>query len=429
VLADWQTASQVLAGSPDYMPPEQAMGARVDGRADVYSAAVTCWELLAGKKRIREEGVAARLARAIQAQPEALLNHRHDAPRKLEAIIQQAMHPDPERRTPSAAMFRKALQDELQSAAKKKSAKEDVAAWLDSACATVIAREKRLLEEAREKALAMVRSGDGARTELLVGGQERELLRDQSPYNFYTGVAFVAEGEARVKPRQAIEDFTAPSMPTRPRSASPKRPSSGRMGAYVEKMGSSSTIAALAALVDPAFFKAQSKQVRMILAFGAMGILIGIAALTAVLVRPKTASVEITALPISDEPVLHRPPSHRPLETSPVAAPGPSLAIDPNEDEEDPSASNMEPKADNLRLSGDVAKEKTEKDQTSRALAPEVESKKSEIVRRIKQLRRMRFDISFQRRLTQLSTRLSKARTMKALDEVESALARLENER
>ncbi len=53
ILSDWQTAHQLLAGSPDYMPPEQAMGARVDARADVYAAAVTIWELFAGNKRFR----------------------------------------------------------------------------------------------------------------------------------------------------------------------------------------------------------------------------------------------------------------------------------------------------------------------------------------------------------------------------------------
>jgi tRNA A-37 threonylcarbamoyl transferase component Bud32 len=429
VLADWQTASQVLAGSPDYMCPEQAMGARVDGRADIYSAAVTCWELLAGRKRIREEGVAARLARAIQARPEPLIPYRNDASKKLEAVLQAGMNPDPERRTPTAAIFKRGLQEELSRTGKKKT-KEDVAAWLDSACATVIAREKRLLEDAREKALALVASNEAAKTEILVGAADTVLEKDASPYNFYTGVAFAAAEATTHPPVAPIEADTAPSL-----VVEPKRTSSASGGARIhgERLASPNTLARLVAL-DPRAFNAQPKGVRAMLIAGVVLILVAIATITAVLVRPRGPAIQVTAIsdPSEAKRIAVPPGSNAARGEAPKdeGAPGDRPAAPQDSDEARADESNLADRDGRDHAEGKIdgaAKDKGG-ERPLRALAPEVESKKSDLIRRIRQLRRVRFDVSFQRKITQLSTRLSKARTMKALDEVESALVRLEKE-
>jgi CheY-like chemotaxis protein len=44
------TAAGILRGSPYYMSPEQAQGHQVDGRSDLYSLGIICYEMLAGSK-------------------------------------------------------------------------------------------------------------------------------------------------------------------------------------------------------------------------------------------------------------------------------------------------------------------------------------------------------------------------------------------
>ncbi|MEO1339027.1 MAG: hypothetical protein AAFV29_25515 [Myxococcota bacterium] len=57
---------------------------------------------------------------------------------------------------------------------------------------------------------------------------------------------------------------------------------------------------------------------------------------------------------------------------------------------------------------------------------PAVQAKKQELLLRIRKLRRVKYEISWQRRLTSLSTQLSRARTLRALRRVEASLTRLE---
>ena len=145
ILSDWQTSHEVLAGSPDYMPPEQALGTGVDARADVYALAVTIWELLAGRRRIREDNIPRRIERCIQAQPEPIREFRPEVSRRFEQLLMEAMCPERDRRLPSAVLLEKGLIAEQA----RVRGRPEVAAWLDVACATLRARATRQLEADR----------------------------------------------------------------------------------------------------------------------------------------------------------------------------------------------------------------------------------------------------------------------------------------
>jgi serine/threonine-protein kinase len=395
LLADWQTASEVLAGSPDYMPPEQAMGARVDARADVYSAAVTIWEILAGKKRVREEGVLARISRAIEAQAEPLVPFRPEASKNLESILREAMSADPDQRMSTAQMLHRALREELARQSKNVT-RRDVAAWLDSACATVIAREKRILSDARGLMSGAV-APDVAKTLMLVGDAEQSFNKS-SPFNVYGDndasipsqrEIVTMSGEVTVKP------FEKPPAPVTDEGRS-------RWRAVLERRGEMLSAGVLA--------------------------LFTLAILSAIFARPRAADVQVTALPESSAP---------PGATAKEPAGGPKVEGEPGETARGVGAVEPEGADHELEENAPNTHRKVDRDFRDEApgrgssepvhLSPEIESRKNELVRRIRHLRRMRFDVGFQRKVTALSTRLSRARSMKTLDELESSIVRLEH--
>jgi serine/threonine-protein kinase len=74
-----------IRGKSSYMPPEQAVGARLDGRADVYSSGIVLWELLTGSRVYMAGG---------------------DVAADLESVVARAVALDREYRYASAAQMR-----------------------------------------------------------------------------------------------------------------------------------------------------------------------------------------------------------------------------------------------------------------------------------------------------------------------------------
>jgi serine/threonine protein kinase len=64
-----QTAEGPIQGTPLYMSPEQARGAELDDRSDIYAAGVLMFELFTGRPPFRAQSV-----------DEILRMHQHDRP-------------------------------------------------------------------------------------------------------------------------------------------------------------------------------------------------------------------------------------------------------------------------------------------------------------------------------------------------------------
>jgi len=102
------TMTGAVIGTMAYMAPEQALGHRVGAPADVYSACLVLFEMLAGRNPIAGGGPAATARRAASADVPSLAGMRPDLPRPITDAVMRGLARDPDRR-PSAAGLRDAL--------------------------------------------------------------------------------------------------------------------------------------------------------------------------------------------------------------------------------------------------------------------------------------------------------------------------------
>jgi hypothetical protein len=99
----------VLRGTTRYMSPEQAAGAALDGRSDLYSLGICAWYALTGRLPFEGEGGAALILRqaAGPAPPVALA--RRGIPRPLAAAIDRCLAREPASRFASGEALAEAL--------------------------------------------------------------------------------------------------------------------------------------------------------------------------------------------------------------------------------------------------------------------------------------------------------------------------------
>jgi serine/threonine protein kinase len=103
------TASGIVMGTPRYMAPEQARGARVDARADIFSLGVMLYEMVAGRAPFTGATAGDVIAAILRDDPSSLSNHAPEVPRELEQIVNKALRKKRDERYQSAG----ALLDDL----------------------------------------------------------------------------------------------------------------------------------------------------------------------------------------------------------------------------------------------------------------------------------------------------------------------------
>src|SRR6266851_2488626 len=107
------TRTGALKGKCSYMSPEQAAGATVDGRSDIFALGIVLHELLTGRRLFKADSDVQTLARVRECNvpPPSRLNPQ--LPSGLDQIVLKALAKDPGQRYATAQEFRLALEDWL----------------------------------------------------------------------------------------------------------------------------------------------------------------------------------------------------------------------------------------------------------------------------------------------------------------------------
>ena len=107
---DRLTITGLVVGTPHYMSPEQAMGAReIDGRSDIYSLGVLAYEMLTGREPFADDSLRQAAAAHTTRAPKRLDELVPGIPPNLAAVIERCLAIDPDARWPDARSLKRAL--------------------------------------------------------------------------------------------------------------------------------------------------------------------------------------------------------------------------------------------------------------------------------------------------------------------------------
>jgi serine/threonine protein kinase len=111
------TQAGMAFGTPIYMAPEQALGNKMDGRADLYAAAVMGYEMLAGQPPFysddKLEVMSMHTAKAVPPMRSRLIKGARPVPSSIERLIIKGLTKKPADRYANAEVFLAAVEDAL----------------------------------------------------------------------------------------------------------------------------------------------------------------------------------------------------------------------------------------------------------------------------------------------------------------------------
>lgn len=105
--------SGLIAGTPHYMSPEQALGQALDAASDLFSLGGVLYFMLAGHPPFRAPTALAVLNRICHQSHRAVDENRHDVPGMLAKLIDQLLQKDRRRRPASATVVAEKLTEML----------------------------------------------------------------------------------------------------------------------------------------------------------------------------------------------------------------------------------------------------------------------------------------------------------------------------
>jgi serine/threonine-protein kinase len=112
-----KTKTGMVLGTPSFMSPEQLAGAKIEGRSDLFSLAVSLYQMLSGKLPFEGESMAQLMFKIANEAPTDIRSVNPAVPEGLAAFIETALAKDPGGRFQTGEEFAGSLRASLAGAA------------------------------------------------------------------------------------------------------------------------------------------------------------------------------------------------------------------------------------------------------------------------------------------------------------------------
>ena len=99
---DLRTGSGVVAGTVQYMSPEQTLGQPLDRRSDLFSFGAVLYEMATGRRAFLGSTISETIAHILYSQPEGLAQFDNHVPVELKRVIRKCLEKQPGDRSQSA---------------------------------------------------------------------------------------------------------------------------------------------------------------------------------------------------------------------------------------------------------------------------------------------------------------------------------------
>ena len=114
-----KTKTGMVLGTPSFMSPEQLAGKKIEGRSDLFSLAVSLYQLLSGKLPFEGESMAQLMFKIASEPPTDILSVNPLVPPGLVAFLRHALAKNPDERYQTGAEFAAALRSAFSEAPAK----------------------------------------------------------------------------------------------------------------------------------------------------------------------------------------------------------------------------------------------------------------------------------------------------------------------
>ena len=126
-----KTKTGMVLGTPSYMSPEQLAGKKIDGRSDLFSLAVSLYQMLCGKLPFEGDSMGRLMYKISSEPPTDILSINPSVPAGIVAFLDRAFDKEPDNRYQTGEEFASGLRNSLVAVGETRSASEPATSVVD----------------------------------------------------------------------------------------------------------------------------------------------------------------------------------------------------------------------------------------------------------------------------------------------------------